>query len=780
MYTYHLQMFQKIKKNIISYSINFPKIVVFLSLIASLIIINGIRYIVQDDDMVRLLPDDIPSIIAFNDITEEFGNYEFMYIGVGHEKINALNSDLLSIIWDISYQLEELSQCEEVISIATVSKMYFDPSDSSIVVDDLMLEKNLTQDNLSTIIRYLDDNPTLKEKIVSKNEDYLNIIIRPSDNDEYTFLANSIHKIAAQYKTYNLNGELKTLEYSYGGQSYVTGAVPGLVADEVKILVLYGMILMCLILIINLKNIPSVFLIISVISLSLGSMLGFMGWVYHFTFSEAFYFTLNNTSMPIVLLTIANSDGVHVISRFFKELRKLKDTKLAINEAMNHLFLPISLTSITTALAFLSLIFSPLNGMNGYGITLAFGIFWAWVLSLTMLPALISLIRWDPNSKAVMQPSIIEKLMTRFGALITKNPKKIMYSALGFVIISMVGLTLIKVEVNYIKMFKKGSIIRDSAIFLDEHMTGNLNLLINIEAEEEGAFKEPVNLKAIEKLQNYLDNMDVVNSTISINDIIKQLHKTIMDGDQKFNTIPETRAEINNLFFLYQMNDDSDLSSLINFENNSTLITSLMKTFSTTQMDKYKKNIEQYIEQELSSNNLSFRLSGVMAFLSDFIWLVIKSSALSISISIVIICLVSSIFFKSFKFGILSVVPLVTAIIVNFGLMGLFGIDLTHMTAILSSIIIGVGVDFSIHYTAEYKQLILNKESNKTIKCIDNVGHPILLDAFSNMGFASLILSSIIPMAQIGGLMVFAMFACSFGTLTLLASSIEIFKHKLH
>ena len=102
-----------------------------------------------------------------------------------------------------------------------------------------------------------------------------------------------------------------------------------------------------------------------------------------------------------------------------------------------------------------------------------------------------------------------------------------------------------------------------------------------------------------------------------------------------------------------------------------------------------------------------------------------------------------------------------------------------EMTAILSSIIIGVGVDFSIHYTSEYKRLIEEKKSNKTITTIANVGHPILLDALSNMGFASLMLSTIIPMTQIGGLMVFAMCACSLGTLTLLASSIEIFKHKL-
>tara|TARA_Y100000590_G_scaffold470512_1_gene665886 strand:- start:2520 stop:4838 length:2319 start_codon:yes stop_codon:yes gene_type:complete len=772
-------MFNKLKNNILSISFNYPKIIISVFLAISILLISGIQYIVQDDDMVRLLPDDIPSIIAFSDITDEFGNYEFMYIGLGHKNETALNAKLLDIVWDISSEIEELDQCEEVISIATSSKMYFEPLDSSIIVDDLMPNKNLSTSQLNSIIKYLNDNPTLKEKIVSKNEDYLNIVIRPTNNDEYTPLTQAIHSITNKYKSYTINNNEKILEYSYGGQSYVTGSVPSLVASEVKTLVLYGLILMSLVLIINIKNIPAVMLILTIITLSLGSMLGFMGWIYKFTLSESFYFTLNHVSMPIILLTIANSDGVHVISRFFKELRKLKRIKLAITKAMNHLFLPISLTSITTALAFLSLIFSPLTGMNGYGITLAFGICWAWILSLTMLPALISLIKWNPNSKSITKPGLMEKTVVKFGNIVTKYPKKIMSIALSFIAISILGLTLIKVEVNYIKFFRPGNIIRDSAIFLDEHMTGNLNLLINVTSENENAFKNPDNLEKIEELQNYLNNMDVVTSTISINDIIKQLHKTFEGGDQKYYSIPDSREKINNLFFLYQMNDDSDISNLINYENNSTLITSLMKTFSTTQMDKYKIEIENFIKENFNNSGLSFRLSGIMAFLSDFIWLVIKSSAISIGLSISIICLVSSIFFKSWKFGILSVLPLISAIIVNFGLMGLFGVNLTHMTAILSSIIIGVGVDFSIHYTSEYKELLNNKQKNKTKVCINNVGHPILLDALSNMGFASLMMSAIIPMAQIGGLMVFAMFACSFGTLTLLASSIELFKHKL-
>tara|TARA_B110001454_G_scaffold45240_1_gene44349 strand:+ start:451 stop:2640 length:2190 start_codon:yes stop_codon:yes gene_type:complete len=729
--------------------------------------------------MVKLLPKDIPAIVAFNDIRDQFGNYEFMYIAIGHKNSNAMNPELFKIVGEISEKLEKNQAIEEVISISTSSKIYFGKEDSSIIVENLIPQRNISLNQLKSITEYLNNNPELKEKIISKNEDYLNIIVRPKSNDQYADITYKIHEITEDYKTYYYGNEIKNLEYNYGGNAYVTGAVPGLVAKEVKRLILYGLILMCLILLINLRSIPGVLLIISTIALSLFSMLGFMGWVYHFTNSEVFYFTLNHTSMPIILLTIANSDGVHIIGRFFKELRLYKNINKAINSTMDHLIMPISLTSLTTSLAFLTLIFSPLNGMNGYGIVLAFGISWAWFLSLTILPALISLIKWDPNSNAITKKSYLEKIINKFGLLVNLNPKKIFYPSLIFIMISIFGLTLVKVQVNYIEMFRKGNIIRDSAQFLDENMTGNLNLMINIYGEEEGTLKEPENLKKIESIENYLDSMSIVTSTIAITDIIKQLHKTIMDGNSKYYSIPETREEINNLFFLYQMNDDSDLSNIINYENNSTVITSLMKTFSTTEMIGYKDNIEKFITKELKNSNLNYKLTGIMTILSEFIWLVIKSSFISIILSLFIIYIVCSLFFKSWKFGLLSIIPLVSAIIINFGLMGFFGMDLTHMTAILSSIIIGVGVDFSIHYVSEYRELIKLKESNKTKKTINNVGHPIMLDALSNMAFVSLIFSTIIPLAQIGGLMVFSMAACSFGTLTLLASSIEYFKHKL-
>ena len=111
-----------------------------------------------------------------------------------------------------------------------MSKMFFDPLDISIVVDDLMPQQLLNKNQIEEIKTYLDKNLDEKLRIISKNEDYLNIVIRPRNNNDYPSLSKSIHQITDKY-----NNELK---FHYGGQAYVTGAVPGIVADEVKILVL--------------------------------------------------------------------------------------------------------------------------------------------------------------------------------------------------------------------------------------------------------------------------------------------------------------------------------------------------------------------------------------------------------------------------------------------------------------------------------------------------------------------------------------------------------------
>ena len=160
--------------------------------------------------------------------------------------------------------------------------------------------------------------------------------------------------------------------------------------------------------------------------------------------------------------------------------------------------------------------------------------------------------------------------------------------------------------------------------------------------------------------------------------------------------------------------------------------------------------------------------------------MVIRSSFFSILVSLVLICTITSLFFDRIIWGVLAVIPLTGAVILNFGLMGHFDITLNHITAILSSIIIGVGVDFAIHFISQFQRFSSHTSRNDlSHEVIQDVGYPIILDAGSNMGFGALLFSAFIPVQYIGGLMVFAMVATSLGTLTLLSSSTELLKDHL-
>ena len=136
--------------------------------------------------------------------------------------------------------------------------------------------------------------------------------------------------------------------------------------------------------------------------------------------------------------------------------------------------------------------------------------------------------------------------------------------------------------------------------------------------------------------------------------------------------------------------------------------------------------------------------TGQLVVLRDMVELVIKSSVISICVSIVVITFIAAIFFRHLGWGIFAVIPLSAAVILNFGFMGILKIDLNHVTALLSSVIIGVGVDFAIHYISQYRRLARGKVpvTTRSNRAIDEVGYPIILDALSNMAFGALLFSA--------------------------------------
>tara|TARA_B100000579_G_scaffold437997_1_gene470685 strand:+ start:2249 stop:4576 length:2328 start_codon:yes stop_codon:yes gene_type:complete len=750
----------------IKQSLDSPIRTIIFSILITLFAASGSRFFIIDDDMLKILPKELDSRVSWDLIQDEFGSTEVIFVAFGKEGKSIFNPGAMATLWDLTKALEATSQVEEVISISSARRM--DNNDGFMEIDDLQSDRNLNQEEVDRIEEYLEKNPTIKKRFISEDNQYFLATIQPYESSALNTFRDSITTIS--------NTILIDYEIHYGGQAYLTGTMPELIRDDVVGLAKIGVLIMTIILLANLRSIAGVAMVLMLIGLSLIAMIGVQGWVYHLTGSDRFLFTLANTSMPIILLTIANSDGVHVISKFFKELRVKEDSRKALASTMDSLLIPIFLTTITTIAAFATMTVSPIEPLFGYGIIIGAGIAWAWFLSSLLLPAVISLKKWDNNSIAIRRRSIFENIIKKLGKVVLTHPKYVFTVGVAFVIIGCTGLSKIIVDVNMVNFFEPGTEIRDSMDFLDEKMAGT----VDIRVRAEGDMKNPEILSSMRKLQNIMEEDEKVSTSFSIANVVEQMHRTVMDDGPSYEVIPDDQDKVNNLFTMYSMSGDpDDFSSMVDYEYKIGLITAFSKVMSTIEIFDYVEKMNREV-MSLEASGLDLEFTGMIVILRDLVDMIVSSSILNIVFSLIIIGIIASIFFKRILWGLLAVVPLFSAVIINFGFMGYFGIELSHVTALLSSIIIGVGVDFSIHYISQFRRLSRKVESDKLSReVIDDVGYPIILDAGSNMGFGALLFSVFLPIQNIGGLMVFAMVSTSIGTLTVLAALSELLKHRL-
>ena len=749
----------------INRALNHPHFNIILTIGLTLTVGSGISFLTIDDDMMAMLPKDLDSRISWDAVQDEFGSTEVVFIAFGKKGRSIINSESFAALWDVTAALQERSVIDEVTCITTMSRI--DSDDGFMLISDLQPSRELNMLEIERIDHYLNQNPSIRKRVLSRDKEYFNIMVQPLADISHDIMRNTVVAVG--------DSVLSDFEVHYGGTAYITGSVPALIRNDISVLLRVGLVIMAMVLMINLRNPFAVGLVFAVIVQSLIVMVGFMGWMVFLTGSESFHFAIINTSMPIILLTIANSDGVHFITKFFKEIRIRKDTVKALEVAMDSLLVPIFLTSITTIAAFLSLSLAPIEQMMGYGVCISAGIGYAFFLSSTFLPAAIRIKKWNMNSKAISKASMFENMISYFGRLVTSNPRSILAAGATIAVVGIYGLLWLNVDVNIAGFFKPGTEFRDSIDFIDQEMTGTMDIRVRVE----GPIKSPKLLKEMTGLQQMLEDNSKVTTSFSIADMVKQMHRVVMDNDPEFEMIPDERDKINNLFTMYSMSGDpDDFSTLVDYDYSVGLVTSLSRVMTTDEIVSTVDKIENYTQGLKSVEKAS--VTGMMVVLRDLVYLIVESSIISIVASVLIIGLIASVFFKRVLWGVMAIIPLSVAIIINFGFMGLTGISLSHVTALLASIIIGVGVDFAIHYISQYRRLAGRVEKNNlTRDVIDDVGYPIMLDSASNMAFGALLFSAFLPVQYIGGLMVFAMISTSIGTLTFLAAIAELLKDHL-
>ena len=266
--------------------------------------------------------------------------------------------------------------------------------------------------------------------------------------------------------------------------------------------------------------------------------------------------------------------------------------------------------------------------------------------------------------------------------------------------------------------------------------------------------------------------------TSSIAKVVRQMNEVMHDGDKTFDSIPDTRDTIAQYFLLYSMSGEpDDFDRLVDFPYENAQITARINESSTGTIKEVTQYVKDYVAKDGSG---TFVLIGGMADLfSELVDHVVNGQITSLSLSLGLVAIMVGFLFRSFVAGLIAAVPLTLAMLMLFGLMGYTGIELNISTAMLSSIMIGVGVDYTIHFLWRYKD-----ERNRGLDPVQAVrttlttsGRGIVFNALSIIvGFAVLMLSAFLPVRFFGILVVVSIGACLLGALVFVPTMVLLFR----
>ncbi len=715
----------------------------------------GIFRIRIDANLKSMLPHDI-EVVKVNDKMEDmFGGSEMLIIAIGERQNGIFNKSTLSKIKEISDNLKAMKGIDDVVSICTAKNMKV--RDWGLEVFDYMAEVPKTDKEILKLKDELLSDDVYAGQIVSKDGKFAAIMamISPSANENKLY--ENINKMLKKY--------MAPEEIHIAGNPAIRAEVANNIIWDLLKLIVFVLIIIVIILRMSLGTKQGTVLPIAVVGMSVGSTLGIMGYT-------GLKITMLNNILPILLLAIGTAYGIHVIARFYEEMEKTNDKEKAIIATLRDVGVPVFLAALTTIAGFMTLLTAPLSSFWSFGIFASIGIFFELVLSLIFIPSVLFLTHKQEEIKKnrITGPlgEKLDKFLDKIVLLVLRKRTIVIITGLSILVIFSLSLPRLHIEMNPITFFKKTSPIRTSEKVINENMGGSVNLSILINDD----MKSPQVLKEIDKMQLFLEKDERITNTISLATMIKRINKTINDGKQEFNKIPGTRDKVAQLLLLYSMSSSpADFNKFVDTNYEHGRVIARMMNMDTRQIKQVADKFEKYIKEEKPGIK-SIELSGFAMIIKELVDLIVRSQLRGLISGIIMVFFMAVIAYRSFKLGVFAVIPLVITITISFGIMGYAGIPISTPIALMANIVIGTGIDYSLHFISRLRIEQKKKgDGSATARAIKGVGAPILYNALSvGAGFLVLLFSSFIPVKYLGTLIALSMFTCGFSAITLLAA----------
>jgi Predicted exporters of the RND superfamily len=497
-------------------------------------------------------------------------------------------------------------------------------------------------------------------------------------------------------------------------------------------------------------------------------------------------------TIPVLLVAIISAYGIHQMNHYF--LAPETDKLEILNLNMKSVGLAITLSGIAVMIGFGALIAEEFVPIRNFGIFTAIGDFIGLIGALYVLPSLI-LVSRKPKTvfSTETEKGWIKKLLRGFQKLNRKYSAVVVALSLVVCAVAGFGATRVVAELNNVSFFKKGNTIHVADDHLNEKLAGTEMLNVVLDSDLSDPYRrdgtsaadtivEITNPEVLNKIDRFSADVKkefpFVTKVMSFNDPLKKMNQEMNGGSPEFYTIPQDPELISQYLMIFT----GDVSSVLSPNHDKLRISMTMKRVSTAEIEKVSDYCRNYFTKDfLDANHAQLQITGAANLYNVANTLLVDGMINSVILCLVIVFILLLFVLRSFWMSVISIIPIMMTMLLNFGLMGVLHIPLNVATAIVSSIAIGIGVDYAIHFVTWYRNELRSSPDIKLAleNSINKKGRGILYNMFVIFGgFIVLAVSNFVPLIQFGSLVAVCTVFSAVGALAVVPAIIRLLAKK--
>jgi predicted RND superfamily exporter protein len=429
-------------------------------------------------------------------------------------------------------------------------------------------------------------------------------------------------------------------------------------------------------------------------------LIGLLGWSLDLSFG----------SVPTLLTAIGVAHSVHILSEFRARFTELGDRREALVQTIYLVGTPCLLTSLTTATGFASMSFVPIKSIAHMAVYSAFGVMMAFVLSLTLLMSLLSFGRRTPRRAA----SERDRMRAKGGRFVhaalcavsdfdLRHRRSILALFAGLFVLSGFGITRLVVDSNWLDDFSERVPLKSITQRIDDVMGGVTNVIYLFDSGEPDGIKEPAVLREMERVQQLGEaHGQLVRKSYSIVDILKDLNQAFHGGDPAFHAIPESRELVAQYLLVYEMSGGEEAEEYVSPDYRRASLELRLKLAMTSETAELVDSVNTELER-IPLENSSVSLTGIGALWIKLLDYIVSSQIQGFLIALVVISLMMCAAFRSFRIGLVAMLPNLSPVVLTIGVMGWGGIVLDYNKLFVAAVAIGIAVDDTIHLVSRFR-----------------------------------------------------------------------------